>query len=217
MSDLVLAEAIRPIQIRENDQIIELPLIQAVIRSLGVAALKGSHRAQIAIAGMVKAVQDKTLEDRGALFRAAVDYKDSWEEAFKACDARGEPRPEPVPHPHEMRIDHRTLQVKYNGPETPDEKERWDKLLARKDEAFSEIARLKKDLKRKAWKDLRGVLEADIEHETRLAEAIQAIIPSADIRREPDFDIHEWRERQQAIRLLKESYRKQRAVAPKGG
>lgn len=99
LSDLVLLEAVRPIQVRENDQVIELPLIQAVIRSLGVAAVKGSHRAQIALAGMVKAVQDKTLEDRLALFKSAVEYKDSWEEAFRACDARGEPRRSPFPIP----------------------------------------------------------------------------------------------------------------------
>lgn len=122
LADLVLAEAIRPIQIRENDQIIELPLIQAVVRSLGVAALKGSHRAQIAITSMVKAVQDKSLEERSFVFKAALAYKDSWEEAFKLADARGEPRPEPVPHPHEISIDSRTLLVTYNGPETPDEK-----------------------------------------------------------------------------------------------
>lgn len=210
MADLVLAEAIRPIQIRENDEVVELPLIQAVIRSLGVAALKGSHRAQVAITSMVKAVQDKTLEERGALFRAAIEYKDSWEEAFKACDARGEPRPEPVPHPHEMRVNHRTLEVKYNGPESPDEKERWDKLLARRDEALAEVAKLKKDLKRKAWKDLSEVIESEIEHETRLAETISAIIPEPRLRREPDFDIVEWRERQLAVKRLKETLKKQR-------
>lgn len=216
MADLVLAEAIRPIQIRENDEIIELPLIQAVIRSLGVAALKGSHRAQVAITGMVKAVQDKTLEERGALFRAAVDYKDSWEEAFRACDARGEPRPEPVPHPHEMRIDHRTLQVKYNGPETPDEKERWDKLLARKDQALAEIDRLKKDLKKKAWQGLTHVLRDEMAQETRLADTISAIIPDVSIRREPDFDVHEWRQRQLAIKRLKETLRKERGRDVRG-
>lgn len=208
MSDLVLAEAIRPIQIRENDEIIELPLIQAVLRSLGVAALKGSHRAQIAIAGMVKSVQDKQLEERGALFRAAVDYKESWEEVFRACDARGEPRPEPVPHPHEMRVDHRTLQVKYNGPETPDEKERWDKLLSRREEALAEVARLKNDLKKKGWQDLRHVLEDEIERETRLADTISAVIPDQKTRREPDFDVYEWRRRRDAMKQLKAARRK---------
>ena len=188
LSDLVMAEAIRPIQIRENDQLIELPLIQAVIRSLGVAALKGSHRAQLAITSMVKSVQDKTLEDRAMLFKAVIEYKDSWEEAFLACDARGEPRPEPVPHPHEIRIDTKTLKVKYNGPETADDKAEWDRLLACRQSALEEVAELKKLLKRKSYSGLKEIFEADIERETRLAAIIAAVIPDEKTRRQPGFD-----------------------------
>jgi hypothetical protein len=110
-----------------------------------------------------------------------------------------------------MRIDHRNLKVKYNGPETPDDKERWDKLLARKEQALAEIVRLKRDMKKKSWQDLRAVLHDEIEHETTLAETIKAIIPEPSVRREPDFDIHDWRERQRAISRLNESFRKQRA------
>lgn len=210
LGDLVLLEAIRPIQVRENDQIVELPLIQAVIRSLGVAAVKGSHRAQIALAGMVKAVQDKTLEDRLALFKSAVEYKDSWEEAFLACDARSEPRPEPVPHPHEIRLNSRTLEVTYNGPETPDDKAKWDKLIARREAALSEIADMEKLKKCKTWADLRESLDRDIASESHLANLIEDIIPNEKTRREPDFDIREWRKRRQAIRKLKDSFKRDR-------
>lgn len=207
LGDLVLLEAVRPIQVRENDQVVELPLIQAVIRSLGVAAVKGSHRAQIALAGMVKAVQDKTLADRLALFKSAVAYKDSWEEAFLACDARGEPRPEPVPHPHEVRVNTKTLEVTYNGPDTPDEKAKWDKFLARRQEALDEIAELRKLKKRKAWANLHDALDADIAHEQQLADMIADIIPDEKTRREPDFDLREWRERRKEIRKIQASYK----------
>lgn len=205
LGDLVLLEAVRLIQVRENDEVIELPLIQAVIRSLGVAAVKGSHRAQIALAGMVKSVQDKVLEDRLALFKAAVDYKDSWEEAFKACDARGEPRPEPVPHPHEMRLNSRTLTVTYNGPETPDDKATWDKMVARRQAALKEIAESRKLRKRKAWADLQHILDGEIASEQRIADIIEDLIPDEETRREPDFDLREWRARKQEIRKLKNS------------
>lgn len=208
LGDLILLEAVRPIHVRENDQVIELPLIQAVIRSLGVAAVKGSHRAQIALAGMVKAVQDKTLEDRLALFKSAVEYKDSWEEAFLACDARGEPRPEPVPHPHEIRLNMRTTEVTYNGPETPDDKAKWDKLVARRAEALSEIAESRKLKKRKAWTDMQEMLDREIASEQRIADLVEDIIPDEKTRREPDFDLREWRTKKQAIRKLKESFKK---------
>ena len=208
LGDLILLEAVRPIQVRENDQVIELPLSQAVIRSLGVAAVKGSHRAQIALAGMVKAVQDKTLEDRLALFKSAVEYKESWEEAFLACDARGEPRPEPVPHPHEIRLNMRTTEITYNGPETPDDKAKWDKLVARRAEALSEIAESRKLKKRKAWTDMQEMLDREIASEQRIADSVEDIIPDEKTRREPDFDLREWRPRKQAIRKLKESFKK---------
>ena len=208
LSDLVMLEAVRPIQVRENDQVVELPLIQAVIRSLGVAAVKGSHRAQIALAGMVKAVQDKTLEDRLALFKSAVEYKESWEEAFLACDARGEPRPEPVPHPHEIRLNMRTTEVIYNGPETPDEKAKWDKLLARREAALSEIAESRRLKKRKAWADMQDTLDGEIASEQRIANLVEDIIPDEKTRREPDFDLREWRSKRKAIRKLTESFRK---------
>lgn len=203
MADLVMAEAIRPIQIRENDEIIELPLIQAVLRSLGVAALKGSHRAQIAITGMVKAVQDKSLEDRAFVYRAALDYKESWEDVFKQCDARGEPRPEPVPHPHEIEVDTKTLVVTINGPETADEKAQWDKMRDRRAAALEEVAELKQRLKRKSrYSDL---YQEDLDREQRMADMIGAVLPDEKTRRTPGFNMKRWRERQEAwskIRLV---------------
>jgi|GEM_PF-1028300 len=208
LSDLVLLEAVRPIQVRENDQLVELPLIQAVIRSLGVAAVKGSFRAQIALAGMVKSVQDKTLDDRVALFQAAVDYKDSWEEAFKACDASGEPRPEPVPHPHEIRVNVRTAQVTYNGPRTPDEKLKWDKLLERKKGALEEIAEYQKLKKRKSWAESQHSLDSWIASEQRIANTVEDVIPDEKTRRDPSFDLETWRERQKAIRKMKNALSK---------
>jgi hypothetical protein len=201
MADLVLAEAIRPIQIRENDEIIELPLIQAVIRSLGVAALKGSHRAQVAITGMVKAVQDKTLEERAVVYRAALAYKDSWEEAFRQCDARGEPRPEPVPHPHEISVDTKTLKVTFHGPETDDEKKEWDRMLERRRDALEEVAELKQRLKRKSkYSDF---YREEMEREQRMADMIGAVLPDEKTRRQPGFDIRRWREKQEAVRKMR--------------
>jgi hypothetical protein len=201
MADLVLAEASRPIQIRENDQIIELPLIQAVVRSLGVAALKGSHRAQIAITGMVKAVQDKSLEDRAFVYKAALEYKESWEDVFKQCDARGEPRPEPVPHPHEIEINTKTLVVTINGPETPDEKAQWDRMHERRAAALDEVADLKQRLRRKSR--FSHLYQEDLEREQRMADMIGAVLPDEKTRRTPGFNMKRWRERQEAWGKIK--------------
>lgn len=195
LSDLVMAEAIRPIQIRENGELIELPLIQAVIRSLGVKAVKGDYRAQVAVLSAVKAVQDKTIADRFDLFKTVLEYKDRWEQAFQDCDARGLPRPDPVPHPHEMRVDHRTLEVKYNGPETIDEKARWDRGASMRADALNELAALKDELAQETCPETRLILEQDIERESRMVELITTAFPDEKTRRDPDFDLKEWRDR----------------------
>src|SRR5579875_1743355 len=82
LDDIVLSEALRPIQIRENDQLVEIPMIQAVVRSLGVGAVKGSHRSQLALAGMVKAIQTAQHEGLLELYKAAVEYQQDWRERF---------------------------------------------------------------------------------------------------------------------------------------
>ena len=43
IGDMILFEALRPVQIKENGEVVELPMAQAIIRSLHVSALKGSH------------------------------------------------------------------------------------------------------------------------------------------------------------------------------
>lgn len=197
LSDLVLAEAIRPIQIRENDEIVELPLIQAVIRSLGVAALKGSHRAQIAITSMVKAVQDKSMEDRTFVFNSAMEYKKGWEEVKAQCDARGEPYPEPVPHPDEVCVDMKTLLVTYNGPQTKDEKQNWDQMLQLRADVLEEAEECRKRLKRRSRHS--EFYQQELERCQRLADAIGAVIPDEKARRQPGFRIKEWRERNGAM------------------
>ena len=196
LADLVMLEAGRPIQIRENDEIVELPLIQAVIRSLGVAAVKGSHRAQVAITSMVKAVQEKSLEDRSFVFKTAMEYKQTWEEHFKQCDARGEPRPEPVPHPHEVVVDLKTLLVRYNGPQTADEKAQWDRMLERRKDALDTVEDMRRRLKRKSqWSEF---YREEMEREQRMADMIGAVLPDEKTRRQPGFDVTKWREKQDA-------------------
>lgn len=45
-NQMLLEEAYRTVAIREGDKVIELPVIKAVFRSLGVSAMKGNRLAQ---------------------------------------------------------------------------------------------------------------------------------------------------------------------------
>jgi hypothetical protein len=209
LDDILLQEALRPITLRENDEIIELPMIQAVLRSLGVAAVKGHHRSQLALAGMVKAVQAARYEDRKQLFQSAIEYKEGWREVFEDCDRRGVARPEPVPHPDEVVLEMNTMQVKFNGPSTDDEKAHWDMMLKRRDQALEEIAYYKKKLKRPSR--LSEIYEEELRSEQRLAEMLGSVFPDETIRRLPGFDLQEWRERQPGYSKLMAKGRKRRS------
>ena len=185
-------------------------MIQAVVRSMGVAAVKGNHKAQTTLTEMVRAVQAKRHEETLELFKKIVEYKDGWEETFKEYDRRGELRPDPIPHPDDMKVDFRTGAVKFNGPFTADDKAQWDNLLNRRKEALEEIALLRQEMKGK--RKLQQFYQDDIDHEQRLADMISGIIPDEKTRRQPGFDIDVWRARNGVLESLEKRQRARRKV-----
>jgi hypothetical protein len=73
------------------------------------------------------------------LFEAAVEYKHAWEAEFEKCGRNNLPRPDPVPHPDDIRINPRTGQVRFLGPVDDIAKKKWDRMQARKKESLEEI------------------------------------------------------------------------------
>jgi hypothetical protein len=59
--NMLLDEAYRPVRLREGEDVIELPAIQAVFRAMGVAALKGNRFAQKTLAELVQKVEQDFL------------------------------------------------------------------------------------------------------------------------------------------------------------
>ena len=205
LEDIILAEALRPIQVRENDQVVEMPMIQAVVRSMGVAAVKGSHKAQTTLTDMVQAVQAKRADELLELFKTVVKYKEEWEAIFEDFDKRGEPRPDPLPHPDDLKLDFKTGTVKVNGPFTPDDKVSWDEMLDRRRASFEEIEQAGKDMKRN--KKYQQFYQDDIDHEQRLADMIGGVFPDEQTRRKPGFDIDEWRAKNGALEAIEKRQR----------
>ncbi len=136
---LLMEEAYRPVTIREGERVIELPAIQAVFRSMGVAAMKGNRFAQRTIAELVQTVEEQDRQTRMEFLKAAIEYKTNWEDNIKWARKNGIDEPEPLPHPDDIVIDLRTATVHYNGPVTPEDKFEWDQKLARRDEAQAEV------------------------------------------------------------------------------
>ena len=97
MKALVLEEAYRPIQIRDGDQLVELPVMQAVLRSVALNAAKGQQRAQRMLIDLLGAVEGERRKNREKLFEAVVEYKQHHEKRDRARAPARRSRAEPSP------------------------------------------------------------------------------------------------------------------------
>lgn len=138
-ASLILEEAYRPVSIREGDKVIELPAIQAVMRAMGVSAMKGNRLAQKTMAELVQNIEARRNADHLTMFENALEYKQQWEREIKRCKAAGLPDPAPLPHPDDIIINMRTGKVLTEGPMSKEEKAHWDERLARRQEAQDEV------------------------------------------------------------------------------
>lgn len=156
-ASLILEEAYRPVTIREGDKIIELPVIQAVMRAMGVSAMKGNRLAQATLAEIVQRIETTRKAEHMTMFENAFEYKERWSREIERCRKAGLPLPEPLPHPDDIIINMRTGEVRTEGPMSPEEKASYDERIRRRTQAqeeVSEYARLyrrAREPKRKAW------------------------------------------------------------------
>ena len=141
--EFLLEEAYRPIMIREGDQMIELPAIQAVFRAMGVSAMKGNRLAQVAMAELVRDVEQERLQLQLENLERFIDYKHRWDEEIERCRKLGIDEPEPIPHPDDIILNFTTGSVDFHGPRTKEEKAKYDAMIERRDEAQDIVSEMK--------------------------------------------------------------------------
>lgn len=139
-NQMLLEEAYRTVTIREGEKIVQLPVIKAVFRSLGVSAMKGNRLAQATMAELVRGIEEEDRQLRSSLFETACEYKIGWQDAIDQARKHGLPEPTPVPHPDDVILDMRRCEVRYAGPMTPEEKKSWDRMLEFRDEIQIEVS-----------------------------------------------------------------------------
>ena len=128
-------EAYRPITVREGDQVIELPAIQAVFRAMGVSALKGNRFVQKTLTDMVAKMEAEHHAVKFELFGTMVEYKHNWSLEIERCRKAGLPEPKMIPHPDDIILDPNNGDAQILGPKTKEQKERLDHALERRAEA----------------------------------------------------------------------------------
>lgn len=132
-------EAYRPVTLREDGQLIELPAIQAVFRAMGVAAMKGNRFAQKTMADLVTGLEQREADARLELFGNALEYKQRWTEEIERCERASLRIPEPLPHPDDIILDPNNGGVRILGPQTKEQKAFYDEAAARRIEAQEEV------------------------------------------------------------------------------
>ena len=172
-NQMLLEEAYRTVSIREGENIVELPVIKAVFRSLGVSAMKGNRLAQATMAELVRGIEEEDRQLRSSLFETACEYKIGWQEAIERARERGIPEPQPLPHPEDVILDMRRAEVRFAGPSTPEEKRKWDRMLEFRDELQEDVTRHAESYRRAAKLKSRPVehmksLARDWQHYTAL-------------------------------------------------
>jgi len=123
ITDIVLAEANREIEVKDNGKVISVPVTKAVMRSLATNALKGVTKAQQLFFEISNAAAKHKDQRAESVLQSVLEYKDKWRRAFEQCDAEGIPRPDIVPHPDDLYVHPETGDVFLLGPMTHEQRE----------------------------------------------------------------------------------------------
>ena len=120
-----MEEAYRTIPILEKGQRATVPMITAVLRAVAMNAAKGNNRAAMLFTTLVSKTESENKKRASETFKSALDYKEVWDKELKRRKHLGIKLPDPVPHPDDIVIDPRKMEVRIVGPLTKDEFPRY--------------------------------------------------------------------------------------------
>jgi hypothetical protein len=124
-------EVYRPITVREGDRTERIPIIQAIIRKVAVAAANGNGRALQQILNRVDMAEAARRAGTMEMLKVALEYKERWNSILAERARDGTTGPEPVPHPDDIIIDYETGEVRIEGPVLEEQKDAQDALHAK--------------------------------------------------------------------------------------
>lgn len=114
-------EGRRMITIREGGKAKSVPVIEAVMHAMSIKAMQGSIMAQRTVLDHQLKEDARVRAEREERFKFWQDYVRDTKALFAKAAARGDPPPELYPHPSDVQLNYRALEVDFVGP--MDEKE----------------------------------------------------------------------------------------------
>jgi hypothetical protein len=162
LREIVLAEAYRSIKVNEGKKRVTMPMIEAMVRSLAVNAVRGQLRAQHAFTKMLAETEQALALQKKQLLETAFSYKLNSEDELERRKQLGISGPEIIPHPDDIEINMRTGEVKFMGPVSRKEKADLDYFYDRVEEIDRNIERFNAQLEKIRSKMVRAFVEDQI-------------------------------------------------------
>jgi hypothetical protein len=158
LKGMIYDEIYRKIMVNEEHGSVQMPMIQAVLRSAVVKAAKGDHRSQKLVIQLGAEVERADLHEHRKYHESVIAYKKEWEDIFSEREHLGSTGPEPLPHPDHIHVDWKTGETVVWGPKTREEKRQFDAMLLLEEKKIKLGAELKETVDPASQKEIEDLL-----------------------------------------------------------
>ncbi len=148
MKGVILEEAYRTIMVRDGDRAVDIPVIQAILRSVALSAAKGHQRSQRMFTDLLQCVERENKAFHDSWLETAIGYKIDGMREVKRREKLGIPTDDMLPHPDQVIIDMVANTATITGPITPEEKAIWDQGMKIMSDCDRKIRRLERRLEK---------------------------------------------------------------------
>jgi hypothetical protein len=171
MKAFLIQEAYRLVEVEERGKKTKVPLIQAVIRRLGVSAAQGRSRATRYYMELLRGIEEEGWTAYLEYLKQMIDYKVDVGHAFERLRAWNPDEPPPVPHPDDIIVNTNRGTVEVHGPMTKEEEVWWDRI----EDTEAEIAELEEML---AADPKDKILKQELAYERNLRKILARAVPN---------------------------------------
>jgi hypothetical protein len=173
MKAIILLEAYRLVDIHEGGKEARLPLIQVIIRKLGVAAAQGRQRAMRYFIEALGSIEEARRSAYESYAKALMTYKEEAGREFERRKKLNPSEPDPIPHPDDIVFNSSTGKIELYGPMTKEEQILWDRI----EEFEAAIAELEGMLAKDPDNPANKFIEKELAFNRRVRQQLALAVP----------------------------------------
>jgi len=137
-------EAYRTVTLRENGQPIELPVVQAIMRSLVTEGIKGKRLHQKYAIDMIMEFEKLKYQAKLDRYMRLQELKREGEEQLERHKRKNLPPPELLPHPDDIVLNPMTGEAFISGPQTKEDLAHYEQTVQLRDHFVLQSVHAKK-------------------------------------------------------------------------